>query len=98
VFSLTSAATSALAEAREDSSVPEDWGVRFFSIDGQPDLTFDFVAQPEPSDIVGGPSDLRTYVAAEIHHRIGEATIDYEEPEGRAGLVIRPHPAGQAES
>jgi hypothetical protein len=97
VFSLTAEATTALMAARLQTGAPKTWGIRFFApVEGKDGLTFDFVAIPEPSDVVGGSSELRTYVAAEIDGRIGDASVDYQTNDGKSGIVIRPYPAGRA--
>jgi len=97
VFALTASAVTALTSARLESGIPDTWGVRFFApVEGRSDVTFEFVASPEPSDIIGGARDLRTYVDAGVDARIGDATVDFETVDGRSGIVIRPYPAGQA--
>jgi Fe-S cluster assembly iron-binding protein IscA len=96
MFMLTPAAAAAMSDARSEVGAPDDWGIRFFARpDGSSDITFDFVAAPEPDDIAGGSSKLRTYVEAGIHREYGDATVDYVDSDGAAELVIRPHrPAG----
>jgi hypothetical protein len=39
---------------------------------------------------------MRTYVEAGVHHKIGDATVDYDDADGSAELVIRPHRAADA--
>jgi Fe-S cluster assembly iron-binding protein IscA len=97
VFALTAAATVALTSVRLQSGVPDTWGIRFFApAERQSGLTFGFVAEPEPGDVIGGSIDLRTYVDSAIDRRIGDATVDYESADGKSGIVIRPYPAGRA--
>jgi hypothetical protein len=92
VFSLTPVAATAMIDAREEVGVPADWGIRFFAIAGDAKgITFDFVEAPEPDDVLGGSSKLRTYVEAALHRRIGDATVDFHDLDGSAELVIRPH-------
>ena len=92
MFSLTPTAKTAMMAARTDVGAPDDYGIRFFArVDGRPDITFDFVAAPEPDDVLGGSSKLRTYVDAAIHRTIGDATVDFHELDGVPELVIRPH-------
>jgi Fe-S cluster assembly iron-binding protein IscA len=92
VFSLTPAAASAMTEARGEVGAPDEWGIRFFGrTDVSGGITFDFVAGPEPDDSLGGSSSMRTYVDAAIHQRIGDATVDFQDLDGSAELVIRPH-------
>ena len=79
-------------DAREEVGVPQDWGIRFFALAGDAKgITFDFVEAPEPDDVLGGSSKLRTYVEAALHRRIGDATVDFQDLDGSAELVIRPH-------
>jgi Fe-S cluster assembly iron-binding protein IscA len=81
-----------MIDARSEVGAPDDWGIRFFSrTGGSPGITFDFVAAPEPDDVLGGSGKLRTYVEAAIHHDIGDATVDYADSDGSPELVIRPH-------
>jgi Fe-S cluster assembly iron-binding protein IscA len=92
MFTLTPAAASAMIDARGEVGAPDDWGIRFFARqEDQPGITFDFVAAPEPDDSLGGSSKLRTYVQAAIHRQLGDATVDYDDADGNAELVIRPH-------
>jgi hypothetical protein len=92
MFSLTPIAATAMIDAREEVGVPDDWGIRFFSpAGGSEGVTFDFVAAPEPDDVLGGSSKLRTYVEAALHRQIGDATVDFHDLDGGAELVIRPH-------
>lgn len=89
---LTPAAATAMADARGEVGAPDDWGIRFFTRpDGLPGVTFDFVAAPEPDDVPGGSSALRTYVEASLHRNLGDATVDYDDTDGAAELIIRPH-------
>jgi Fe-S cluster assembly iron-binding protein IscA len=91
---LTAAASTAMIEARSEVGAPDDWGIRFFARSGgSPGITFDFVAMPEPDDVLGGSSKLRTYVEAAVHVDLGDATVDYQDTDGSAELVIRPHRA-----
>jgi hypothetical protein len=91
---LTPAAAAAMIDARGEVGVPDEWGIRFHAgPDGPPAITFDFVAGPEPDDVLGGSSKLRTYVEAAVHRQIGDATVDYDDADGSAELVIRPHHA-----
>ena len=81
-----------MISARSDIGMPDDYGIRFFApIEGQPGVTFDFVEAPEPDDSLGGSSKLRTYVDAGLHRDLGDATVDFQELDGNAELVIRPH-------
>ena len=92
MFSLTPAASAAMIAARSDVGAPDDWGIRFFApIEGQPGVTFDFVAAPEPDDSLGGSGKMRTYVDADLHRNLGDATVDFQELDGNAELVIRAH-------
>lgn len=92
VFSLTPAAATAMTDARTEVGAPDEWGIRFFArTDGHAGITFDFVAGPEPDDSLGGSSKLRTYVEANVHRDIGDATVDYDDSDGTHELVIRPH-------
>lgn len=92
MFSLTPTAATAMIDARDEVGAPDDWGIRFFSPPGgSQGVTFDFVAVPEPDDVLGGSSKLRTYVEASLHGRIGDATVDFQDLDGSAELVIRPH-------
>ena len=76
---LTPTAATAMIDARDEVGVPSDWGIRFFvPPDGSTGITFDFVAAPEPDDVLGGSGKLRTYVEAAIHREIGDATVDFE--------------------
>ena len=78
--------------ARQDLGAPDEWGIRFFSpIEGQPGVTFDFVETPEPDDILGGSGRMRTFVDAGLHRSLGDATVDFQELDGNAELIIRPH-------
>jgi Fe-S cluster assembly iron-binding protein IscA len=97
MFALTASATTALIAARLKSGIPATWGIRFFEPAGsESDLTFDFVATPEHDDVVGGSTDLRTYVDAAVDRSMGDATVDYQMVDGKSGIVIRPYPAGRA--
>ncbi|MEX1297186.1 MAG: hypothetical protein AB1Z67_13555 [Candidatus Limnocylindrales bacterium] len=81
-----------MIDAREEIGVPDDWAIRFFSpMGGSAGVTFDFVETPEPDDVPGGSSKLRTYVDAALHRQIGDATVDFHDLDGTAELVIRPH-------
>jgi Fe-S cluster assembly iron-binding protein IscA len=92
MFSLTPTAATAMIGARDEVGVPEDWGIRFFApTDGSDGITFDFVAAPEPDDVLGGSGKLRTYVEAAVHRQIGDATVDFVDADGTTELVIRPH-------
>lgn len=92
MFSLTPNASTFMIEARDEVGAPEDWGIRFFTpTDGPLAVTFDFVADPEPDDLLGGSARLRTYVDAALHRQIGDATVDFHDVDGNAELVIRPH-------
>jgi Fe-S cluster assembly iron-binding protein IscA len=92
MFSLTPTASSAMIDARDEVGVPDDWGIRFFvPTDGSSSITFDFVATPEPDDVLGGSGKLRTYVDAAVHREIGDATVDFVDSDGATELVIRPH-------
>lgn len=94
---LTPAAAAAMTDARSEVGVPDDWGIRFFArSDEASGITFDFVAAPEPDDVLGGSGTMRTYVEAGVHHEIGDATVDYDDGDGSAELVIRPHRATDA--
>jgi Fe-S cluster assembly iron-binding protein IscA len=97
VFSLTPTAATAMIDARDEVGAPSDWGIRFFvPTGGSTGITFDFVAAPEPDDVLGGSGKLRTYVEAAVHREIGDATVDYDDGDGTAELVIRPHRATDA--
>jgi Fe-S cluster assembly iron-binding protein IscA len=97
MFSLTPTAAAAMTDARSEEGAPDEWGIRFFArTDGASGITFDFVATPEPDDVLGGSSAMRTYVEAGVHHEIGDATVDYDDADGSAELVIRPHRATDA--
>ncbi len=92
VFSLTPNAAEAMMDARSEVGAPDDWGIRFYPRpDGQPGISIDFVAGPEPDDVLGGSGRLRTYVDAAIDQQIGDATVDYKDADGSSELVIRPH-------
>ncbi len=92
MFSLTPTAATAMIDARDEVGVPSDWGIRFFvPPDGSTGITFDFVAAPEPDDVLGGSGKLRTYVEAAVHRQIGDATVDFVDADGTSELVIRPH-------
>ena len=92
MFSLTPTAATAMIDARDEVGVPGDWGIRFFVPTGGSDgVTFDFVAGPEPDDVIGGSGKLRTYVEAAVHREIGDATVDFVDADGMTELVIRPH-------
>ena len=92
MFSLTPTASMAMIDARDEVGVPSDWGIRFFVPTDQSDgITFDFVAAPEPDDVLGGSGKLRTYVEAAVHREIGDATVDFIDADGATELVIRPH-------
>ena len=92
MFSLTPTAATAMTDARDEVGAPSDWGIRFFNpTDGSPEITFDFVAAPEPDDVLGGSGRLRTYVDAAVHRTIGDATVDFIDGDGTTELVIRPH-------
>lgn len=92
MFMLTPTASAAMMAARTDTGTPEDWGIRFYApVEGRPGITFDFVADPEPDDVLGGSGKMRTYVEAAVHQRIGDATVDYIDSDGSPELVIRPH-------
>jgi len=94
---LTPAAAAAMTDARSEVGAPDDWGIRFFAHTDVPSgITFDFVAIPEPDDVLGGSSKLRTYVAAGLHRQYGDATVDYDDADGAAELVIKPHRASGA--
>ena len=89
---LTPAAVTAMIDARSEVGAPDEWGIRFFArTDGASGITFDFVSAPEPDDVLGGSSKLRTYVEAGLHRAYGDATVDYDDGDGTAELVIRPH-------
>jgi hypothetical protein len=90
VFSLTPDAATAIIAARHEAGVPDDWGVRFCSALEQPTgITFEFVFRGEPNDILGGSDELRTYVEMAVHRDIGEATVECQDVEGIAELVVR---------
>ena len=92
MFSLTPNATTAMMDARDEVGVPEDYGIRFFIPSGASQgVTFDFVEDPEPDDVLGGSGKLRTYVEAALHRQLGDATVDFHDLDGSAELVIRPH-------
>ena len=91
MFSLTPVAATAMIDAREEVGVPQDWGIRFFVPTDGTGITFDFVAAPEPDDVLGGSGKLRTYVEASVHREIGDATVDFDDSDGTTELVIRPH-------
>lgn len=92
MFSLTPTAATAMIDARSEVGAPDGWGIRFYAAtEGPPGVTFDFVDGPEPDDVLGGSSKMRTYVEAAIHRDIGDATVDYRDTDGTAELVIRPH-------
>jgi Fe-S cluster assembly iron-binding protein IscA len=92
VFSLTPTAATAMIDARDEVGAPSDYGIRFFSrTDGVAGITFEFVAAPEADDSLGGSSKMRTYVEALVHHNLGDATVDYDDADGSAELIIRPH-------
>lgn len=92
MFSLTANATSALIAARSEFGAPDEWGIRFYEpVEGQPAITFDFVATPEPDDVLGGSSKLRTYVDSAVHQRLGNATVDFRDSDGTSEMVITPH-------
>jgi hypothetical protein len=94
---LTPAAAAAMVDARSEVGAPDEWGIRFFAHTGASSgITFDFVAAPEPDDVLGGSSLMRTYVEAGVHRQYGDATVDYDESDGSAELVIRPHRAAGA--
>jgi len=89
---LTPAAAAAMTDARSEVGAPDDWGIRFFArTDEASGLTFDVVAAPEPDDVLGGSGKLRTYVEAAVHHKIGDATVDFVDADGTTELIIRPH-------
>jgi hypothetical protein len=93
----THVAAAAMTDARTEVGAPDDWGIRFFArTDAPSDISFDFVALPEADDVLGGSSNLRTYVAAGLHRELGDATVDYDDADGAAELVIRPHRASGA--
>jgi Fe-S cluster assembly iron-binding protein IscA len=97
MFSLTPAAATAMTDARSEVGAPDDWGIRFFArTDGASGITFDFVGAPEPDDVLGEASTMRTYVEAGVHHEIGDATVDCDDGDGTVELVIRPHRATDA--
>ena len=92
MFSLTPAAATAMIDARSEVGAPDEWGIRFFvPTDGSTGITFDFVAAPEPDDVLGGSGKLRTYVEAAVHREIGDATVDFVDADGTTELVIRPN-------
>ena len=92
MFSLTPTAATAMIDARDEVGVPDDWGIRFFAgPDGPRAITFDFVAAPEPDDVLGGSGKMRTYVDAAVHRAIGDATVDFVDGDGSSELVIKPH-------
>ena len=92
VFSLTPSAATAMTDARDEVGAPTEWGIRFFARPDNPRaVTFDFVAAPEPGDVLGGSSSLRTYVDAALHRDIGDATVDYDDADGNPELLIQPH-------
>ena len=96
MFSLTPTAATAMVDARDEVGAPSDWGIRFFvPADGSDSITFDFVAGPEPDDVLGGSGKLRTYVEAAVHRQIGDAIVDFVDADGTAELVIRPHRDGR---
>ena len=81
-----------MIDARSEVGVPDDWGIRFFARgQGPAGITFDFVASPEPDDVLGGSGRMRTYVEASVDREIGDATVDFRDIDGAAELVIRPH-------
>jgi hypothetical protein len=97
VFTLTPDAATAIIAARHDAGVPEDWGVRFCSALEQPTgITFEFVAGPQPNDILGGSQELRTYVEMAVYRDVGEATVECLDVGGAAELVVRSRRASRA--
>ena len=83
--------------ARGEAGAPDGWGIRFFAaVEEPPGIAFDFVDGPEVDDLLGGTSELRTYVEAAVHRDIGDATVDYEDADSNVGLVIRLHRASGA--
>ncbi len=97
MFSLTPTAATAMMAARSDLGAPDNWGIRFYAlVEGRPAITFDFVATPEPDDVLGGSSKMRTYVEATVHRDIGDATVDFQDLDGNAELVIRPYRNGSS--
>ncbi len=92
MFVLTPDAARAIILARDEAGAPAGWGVRFSAaLEDPTGISLEFVDGPHINDIIGGSDELRTYVEMAVHRKIGDATVDFADGEGAAGLVIRPH-------
>jgi hypothetical protein len=92
VFVLTPDAARAINLARDEAGAPAGWGVRFCAaLEDPTGISLEFVDGPQINDIIGGSDELRTYVEMAVHRKVGDATVDYADTGGSAGLVIRPH-------
>lgn len=93
MLTMTATAASVLSNARSDKGAPGDYGVRFFTAQGQtsekPRVAFDFVEAPEPNDSVTNESGLKTYVAPEVDELMGDVVVDVETVNQEAELVLR---------
>lgn len=92
MFKLTPAAEAVLSDVREQAGKPSDYGVRFFASGGAAEpskLAFDFVAAPNPGDVVDEDATLTTIVAPEVERMVGDAVVDVQHLGDQASLVLR---------
>lgn len=92
MFKLTPAAEAILSDVRAQSGKPADYGVRFFASGGGTEpakLAFDFVAMPNPGDMVDDKSDPTTIVAPEVEQMVGDAVVDVQSVGDETSLVLR---------
>lgn len=92
MFKLTPAAEAILSDVRAQAGKPAEYGVRFFASDGAGEaskLAFDFVAAPNPGDMVDEDSNPTTIVAPEVEKMVGDAVVDVQDMGDQTSLVLR---------
>jgi Fe-S cluster assembly iron-binding protein IscA len=102
MLQVTTAAVTALEEARAAQQVPDDHGVR---VSAQPDpndaantvLALGFTEAPIEGDQVTDQAGTEIYIAAEVAEPLASTVLDIEDTPQGAQLILKPQ-EGDAEA